>query len=333
MLSLKRGGGIMKSYWIVTRDNQATLERRDVPVPQPKAGELLIKVHTSALNRGELIVGGAVHGGPEKIGGNEAAGGGEAVGPGVTEFKPGDRVMGRARGAFADFGIMEVAQAMIVPEQLTWEQAAATPLSFITAYEMVVQYGKLRSGEAILVAGASSGAGVCSIQVAQVLGARTIGTSGSAEKLEKLKAIGLDVGIRTREPNFAAQVKEATGGLGANLAVNLIGGSVFAECLKSLANQGRLAIVGYVDGQHHADIDLSAVHTNRFEIFGVSNAKLKSEERAEATRGFKRDILPAIASGRITPLVDSVFSFEDLPAAKARMDSSGMTGKIVVKMV
>lgn len=182
----------MKSYWIVTRDNKATLERREVPVPQAKAGELLIEVHASALNRGELIVGGVVHGGPEKIGGNELSGVVHAVGEGVTGFKPGDRVMGRARGAFAEYALMDVAQAMHMPSRLTWEQAAATPLSFITAYEMVVQYGKLKAGEWLLVTGASSGAGVCSIQIAQVLGARTIGTSGSAEKLEKLKAIGLE---------------------------------------------------------------------------------------------------------------------------------------------
>lgn len=322
----------MKSYWIVTRDNQATLERREVPVPQAKAGELLIKVHASALNRGELIVGGVVHGGPEKIGGNELSGVVHAVGEGVTGFKAGDRVMGRARGAFAEYALMEVAQAMHMPSRLTWEQAAATPLSFITAYEMVVQYGRLKAGEWLLVTGASSGAGVCSIQIAQVLGARTIGTSGSADKLGRLKAIGLDVGIQTRAPDFADRVREATGGAGVNLAVNLVGGSMFAECLRALANQGRLAIVGYVDGQHHAEIDLSAVHANRFEIFGVSNARLKPEERAEAARGFKRDILPAIESGRITPLVDSVYSFEELPAAKARMESNQMTGKIVVKI-
>jgi NADPH:quinone reductase-like Zn-dependent oxidoreductase len=147
-----------------------------------------------------------------------------------------------------------------------------------------------------------------------------------------LKSIGLDVGIQTRAPDFAEKVKQVSGGKGANLAVNLVGGSVFAECLKSLANQGRLAIVGYVDGQHHAEIDLSAVHANRFEIFGVSNAKLTAQEKAAAAAGFKRDILPAIESGKIVPLVDSVYSFDDLPAAKARMESNAMTGKIVVKI-
>jgi NADPH:quinone reductase-like Zn-dependent oxidoreductase len=323
----------MKSYWIVTRDHEAVLELRDVPVPQPKAGELLIRVHAAALNRGELLVGGVMHGGPEKLGGNEAAGTVEAVGGNVSGVKVGDRVMGRGRGAFAEYAIMEAHQAIPVPSRLTWEQAAATPLSFITAYEMVVSFGKLRAGEWLLVPGASSGAGVCSIQIAQVLGARTIGTSGSQEKLDKLKSIGLEVGIRTREPNFAAQVKEATGGAGANLALNLVGGSFFAELLRSLANKGRMAIVGYVDNRHHAEIDLAAVHANRMQIFGVSNARVTPEERAEATRGFVRDVMPAIESGRITPLVDSVYAFDDLPAAKARMDSNRMTGKIVVKMV
>ena len=323
----------MKSYWIVTKDHVASLEKRDIPTPQPKAGELLIKVHASAMNRGEIFVGGVMHGGPEKLGGNEGSGVVEAVGEGVTEFRKGDRVMGRCRGAFAEYAVMEVAQAMKVPERLTMEQAAATPLSFITAYEMVVAYGKLKAGEWLLVTGASSGAGVCSIQIAQVLGAKTIGTSGSAEKLAKLKSIGLDVGIQTRKPDFADKVKEATGGKGANLALNLVGGSFFPEILKSLANQGRVAIVGYVDNQHHAQIDLSAVHANRFEIFGVSNANLSAQEKAAAAAGFKRDILPAIESGKVTPLVDSVYGFDDLPAAKERMESNEMTGKIVVKVV
>lgn len=322
----------MKSYWIVTRDEKAMLEPREVPVPQPKAGEVVIKVYASALNRGELFVGGVMHGGPEKLGGNEASGVVHAVGAGVTAVKPGDRVMGRARGAFAEYALMDAHQVLPLPSRLTWEQAAATPLSFITAYESVVSYGKLKAGEWLLVTGASSGAGVCCIQIAQVLGARSIGTSGSAEKLARLKAIGLDVGIQTRAPDFSSKVREATGGAGADVAVNLVGGSVFPEMVRSLARKGRLAVVGYVDGQHHAEIDLSAVHANRFEIFGVSNAKLKPEERAEATRGFARDILPAIESGRITPVVDRVFGFDELPAAQAHMESNAMVGKIVVRI-
>ena len=323
----------MKSCWIVTKDHKAVLEWRDVPVPQPKAGEIIIRVRATAMNRGELVVGGVVHGGPEKIGGNEAAGDVQAVGDGVTAFRPGDRVFGRVRGGFAEYAATLAHQLMPMPQRLTWEQAAAIPVSFLTAYEMLYPpYGKLKAEEWLLVTGASAGAGVASIQIAKLIGAHTIGTSGSAEKLAKLKAIGLDVPIATRGAEFAEKVREATGGKGADLIVNLVGGSVFAECVSCLARRGRLAVVGYVDGVLKAEIDLGAVHANRYEIFGISNAKLTVEERAQAVHGFARDVLPAIADGRIEPLIDRVFGFDQLPAAKACMESSAMVGKIVVRV-
>jgi NADPH:quinone reductase-like Zn-dependent oxidoreductase len=323
----------MKSCWIVVKDHKAVLEWRDIPVPQPKAGEIVMRVRASALNRGELVVGGAVHGGPEKIGGNEAAGEVHAVGAGVAGVKAGDRIFGRVRAGFAEYAVMDERQIIPLPANLTFEQGAAVPISYITAYEMLYPpYGKLKSGEWLLVTGASAGAGVASIQIAKMLGAKTIGTSGSAEKLAKLKAAGLDVALQTRGADFADQVKAATGGNGADLIVNLVGGTQFAECLKCLARHGRLAVVGYVDGSLKAEIDLSAVHVNRFEIFGISNAKLTAEERAAATHGFVRDVVPAIADGRIVPYVDRVFAFDELPAAKAHMEANGMVGKIVVRV-
>jgi NADPH2:quinone reductase len=322
----------MKSYWIVTRDGQSVLEPRDVPVPQPQREEVLVRVHATALNRGELIVGGAVHGGAERLGGTEASGVVAAVGEGVTGWKKGDRVMGRVRGAFAEYAAMYVGQALPLPERLTWEEAAAIPSSFITAYEAVVRYGKLQAGESLLIAGASSGVGMACVLTGKVMGARTLGTSRSAAKLAKLVAIGLDVPIETRVAGFAPAVRAATNGEGVNLAVNLVGGSVFAELARSLAYEGRLAIVGYVDGEHHADIDLNAAHVNRLQIFGISNVRLKREERAVTTRGFARDILPAIADGRITPLIDRVFGFDELPAAMAHLDQEERVGKVVVKI-
>jgi NADPH2:quinone reductase len=289
-------------------------------------------VRATALNYGELAVGGAVHGGPEKLGGNEAAGEVHAVGAGVTAFRPGDRVFGRVRGGFAEYAAAFALQVMPMTPRLTWEQAAAFPVSFLTAYEMLYPpYGKLKAGEWLLVTGASSGAGAASIQIAKLIGAHTIGTSGSAEKLARLKTIGLDVAIATRSADFAPRVKAATGGKGADLVVNLVGGSVFAECVNSLARHGRLAVVGYLDGKLEANIDLSAVHVNRLEIFGVSNAKITVEERAQAVSSFVRDVLPAIVDGRITPLVGRVFEFDDLPAAKACMESSATVSKIVVR--
>jgi NADPH2:quinone reductase len=322
----------MKSYWIKTENDKAVLEFRDVPVPRPEAGQIVIRVRASALNRGELIVGGVVHGGPEKLGGNEAAGVVHAVGEGVTAVSVGARVMGRARGGFAEYALMDAHQAMPVPERLNWEQAAAVPVSFLTAYEMLYPYGKLQSGECLLVTGASSGVGVASIQTAAMLGARTIGTSGSAEKLARLKTAGLEVGIMTRGGDFAARVKEASGGKGADLVVNCVGGSVFPECMRALAYKGRLATVGYVDGVLKSEIDLGALHANRYVVFGVSNGRLGPEGRAQAVRAFERDVLPALADGRITPLIDRTYSFDELPQAKARMEANAQIGKIVVRM-
>ena len=322
----------MKSCWIKTEGGTTAFEFRDVPIPQPKANEIVVRVHATAMNRGELIVGGVLHGGALKLGGTEAAGVVHAVGEGVTTVSPGARVMGRARGGFAEYAVMDAHQAMPVPANMTWEQAAAVPVSFLVAYEMLVPYGKLLSGEWLLVTGVSSGAGVASVQIAKVLGAHTIGTSGSAAKLDKLKAAGLDAAIATRAPEFAARVKEITAGHGADLIINCVGGSVFPECMRALAYQGRLATVGYVDGVLKSEIDLEALHDNRYVLFGVSNSRLCPEGRAATVRGFVRDLLPALGDGRIVPMIDKVYAFDELPLAKERMETNALTGKIVVRV-
>lgn len=320
----------MKSYWIKAGHGGTELEPRDVPAPAPGAGQLLVRMRAASLNRGELLASIGLHAANEpRPAGGDLAGEVEAVGEGVSGFKPGDRVMGRARGAFAERVVMLAEQAAPMPARLSFEQAASLPTVGVTAWEILCQYGRLRAGETLLVAGASSGVGVVCVQFGKVLGARVIGTSGSVEKLARLTALGLDLGIHARS-NFAGRVLEATGGTGANLAVNLIGGTAFPDCLRALANQGRMAIVGYVDRALKSEIDLEAVHGKRLQIYGVSNAHLTAAERAVAFAGFARDMLPAYADGRITPEVDRVFGFDELPAAKAYVELDGQVGKVVV---
>jgi NADPH:quinone reductase-like Zn-dependent oxidoreductase len=324
--------GDMKSYYIKSVNGKTVLEPREVPVPQPKAGEILVKVRAASLNRGELLASISLHRADvAHPAGGDCAGEVQAVGEGVTAFKPGDRVLGRARGSFSEFVAMSVQQAALVPQRMTWEQAATVPISSITAYEAICGYGKLKAGETLLVVGAASGVGVVGVQIGKFLGAKVIGVSRSAAKLEKLKGVGLDVGIAAAG-GFADKVLAATGGQGVNLAINLVGGSAFPDCVRSLANQGRLAIIGYVDGQHHAEIDLETVHGKRLQIFGVSNALLPPAQRAEAMRGFVRDVLPGFADGRIVPVIDKVFTFDELPAAKAYVETDAQLGKVVVKM-
>jgi NADPH:quinone reductase-like Zn-dependent oxidoreductase len=323
----------MKSWWIRTQGERMVFEQRDVPVPTPKAGEILVRVHASSMNRGELIAGhGLLSGTEAQPAGSEAAGTVEAVGEGVTDVKAGDRIMGRGRGGFSEYAVLAAYQAIPLPPRLTFEQGAAIPLVFMTAYDLLWTCGALQADEWLLVTGVSSGVGVACTQSAKAIGAKVIGTSGSAEKLAKLKVLGLDAGIRTRQPDFAAAVKEATGGRGANLAVNCVGGTVFPECLRALAYQGRLGIVGYVDGVVRSEIDLELVHAQRLQVYGVSNKNATAAMRARTVRGFVRDLLPAFADGRITPVVDRVYRFGEVPAAQQHMESDVHLGKIVVQV-
>jgi len=240
-------------------------------------------------------------------------------------------VMGRCGGGFAEFAVMDARETMRAPARLSWEEAAATPLVFLVVYDMLVTQGHLTSGQWLLVTGASSGVGVAALQTARALGARVIGTSGSDDKLARLTGLGLDVGIRTRSADFHDAVMKATDGKGANLAVNNVGGSVFAEILRSLAFEGRLAIVGHLDRVMTSPLDLEALHSKRLTVFGVSNRLRNAAQRAETVRGFVRDVLPFLEDGRLRPLVDKAFAFEDLAAAIAFMESDAQVGKIVVR--
>jgi NADPH:quinone reductase-like Zn-dependent oxidoreductase len=254
------------------------------------------------------------------------------VGEGVTGVSIGDRLMGRCAGGFAEYALMDAREAMGVPGRLSWEEAAATPLVFLVVYDMLVAQGHLVAGQWLLVTGVSSGVGVAALQTARALGARVIGTSGSADKLSRLEKLGLDVGIRTRAGDFHAAVLKATDGQGANLVVNNVGGTVFAECIRSLAFQGRLAIVGHMDRTLSAPLDLEALHSKRLTVFGVSNRLRSAPQRAETVRGFVKDILPYLEDGRLRPLVDKVFAFDKLPAAIKFMESDAQVGKIVVTL-
>jgi NADPH:quinone reductase-like Zn-dependent oxidoreductase len=313
----------VKAYFLESKEKETRLELRDVPQPQPKDGQVLVMVRAAGLNRGEFIAGhGLTAPGAAKAAGQEAAG--EVVGSG-------ERVMGRAAGAFAEYALMDRREAIPVPAGLSFEQAAAIPLTFMVVHDMLVEQGSLNAGEWLLVTGVSSGVGVAALQAAKALGAKVIGTSGSSAKLDRLKPLGLDLAIQTRK-DFSKKALEATGGQGVNLIVNTVGGSVFAECIKALAFQGRMAIVGYVDGVLKGEIDLEAVHAKRLRIFGVSNKLRNAEQRAGTVRGFSADFLPLFNAGRIAPLIDRIFPFGELSNAKAYMESDAHVGKIILKV-
>ena len=320
----------MKAWWITPGPGSTAVELRETATPEPKAGELLVRVRAASLNRGELL--GGKPGAAAKPGGGECAGEVAKAGDGVTGFAAGDGVMGRCTGGFAEYSVMDAREAMRVPAGLGWEEGAATPLVFLVVYDMLVAQGRLAAGQWLLVTGASSGVGVAALQTAKVLGARVIGTSGSADKLARLEKLGLDIGIRTRAADFHDAVMKATDGRGGNLVVNNVGGSVFAECIKALAFEGRLATVGHMDRVLSAALDLEALHGKRLTVFGVSNRFRTAAQRAETVRAFVKDVLPFFADGRLRPLVDKVFAFDELPAAITFMESDAHVGKIAVRV-
>ncbi|MGH7356099.1 MAG: zinc-binding dehydrogenase [Candidatus Rokuibacteriota bacterium] len=320
----------MKAYFLAPGSGGTGVELRETAAPEPKPGEILVRVRATSLNRGELL--GGKPGAPAKPGGGECAGEVVRVGEGVTGVSAGERMMGRCAGGFAEYALMDAREAVRVPGRLSWEEAAATPLVFLVVYDMLVAQGRLTAGQWLLVTGVSSGVGVAALQTGKVLGALVIGTSGSADKLARLEKLGLDVGLRTRAGDFHDGVMKATDGKGVNLVVNNVGGSVFAECVRALAFEGRLATVGHMDRVLSATLDLEALHAKRLTVFGVSNRLRTAAQRAETVRGFVRDLLPHFESGRLRPLVDKVFAFDELPAAITFMESDTQVGKIVVRV-
>ena len=324
----------MISYWINKTGNAADgaqLEARDTPMPAPSAGHMLVRVRAATINRGDIMA---------RIKRHSAAGGrpvgvdgaGEVVVGGSSPFKKGERVMFRAHGAIAEYAAVDPALASRVPDTMSWEEAGSLLAAYVTGWEAVCQFGRMKAGDWVLLCGASSGVGVAALQMAKHTGARVIGTSGSAQKLQALKKLGLDVGIVARGGDFAEQVRQATGGKGVDIAVNLVGGTAFPACVQACADFGRVIIVGYVDNTMHADFDMETVHGRRLQIMGISNTPLSPAQRAIAHRGFMADFGGALEAGAIRPLIDRVYSFEQAPAAKDYVETNQLIGKVVVTM-
>jgi NADPH:quinone reductase-like Zn-dependent oxidoreductase len=324
----------MQAYTIRTVQDQAVVElvERDEPALEPT--QMRIQMHAASLNRGEFIVAHGLHGKsamPHPVG-LEGAGRVLEIGAEVRNFAVGQRVMGRCPGAFAERTVMQEREAMPIPDALDWNEAAAVPLTYLTAYDAVHEQGQLKRGEWVLINGVSSGVGVAALQMAKALGALVMGTSGSSDKLAKLQSQGLSLSLHTRQADFHDAVMQATHDQGVNLVVNTVGGSVFAEDIRCLAFEGRLAMVGYVDGTLNTPLDLQALHAKRLRLFGVSNKLRSALQKAAPIAGFMKEIWPAMDRGEIRPWIDQVFPFSQLAQAKDSMQANNHVGKVVVSM-
>jgi NADPH:quinone reductase-like Zn-dependent oxidoreductase len=311
---------------------------REVQRPTVPPGHVLLRVHASSINRAEFR---RLHnlrvqpGKPmpeERVGGGDAAGEIAELGQGVAGLKPGDRAMGRCAGGFAEYALLDAREVMPAPASLSWEEAACVPVVFVVVHDALFVSGQLRRGETLLVTAVPSGVGVAALALGKYLGARVVGTSRSAEKLEKLKGHGLDLGIVTASEGFGAALASAIGENGVDMIVDNIGADVLAPCIEALAVGGRYVTIGRMSGVLKGELDVDRLAEHRLHLYGVSNRLRNAAQRAESMRRFVTDLMPALSEGRIRPIIDRSFPLADLALAQAHVEADHHVGKVVIRM-
>ena len=309
-------------------------EIRELPDPEPGPEEVLVAVHASALNRADLMQrrGGypAPPGIRADVPGLEMAGVVEAVGDRVTAWEVGDRVMALLGGAgYASKVTVHERQVMAVPDGLSFDEAAAIPEVYLTAFDALFQHCELLPGENVLVHAAGSGVGTAAVQLAAISGCRVYGTAGSEEKLAKAADLGLDVGINYQESDFAEVIAEDTGGSGVNVILDVIGAPYWERNLASLAVRGRMVLVGTMGGGR-LETNLGLLMGKRLRVHGTVLRARPLEEKAALTQTFARRHLHHFASGRLVSVVDRVYPLEEVGEAHRYMESNANFGKIVL---
>jgi putative PIG3 family NAD(P)H quinone oxidoreductase len=324
----------MRAIRIVEAGGPEVLQMGEIPRPEPGPAEVLVRVCAAGVNRAEILQRRghypAPPGWPADVPGLEFAGQVEAVGERVTERAVGDRVMGLVGGGgYAEYVVVHEREAIPVPELLSWEEAAAVPEVFVTAHDALFTRGRLSLGESVLIHAVGSGVGTAALQLALTAGAKTLGTSRTEWKLDRARELGLDLAIQAGAEDFADAVLDATGGRGADLILDLVGGGYLPRNLASLATLGRIVIVGLTAGAF-AEIDLGVILRKRITMVGTSLRSRPLEEKIAAVQAFARHALPLFAEGRIRPVMDRSFAIEDAPDAHRRMEADQNFGKIVL---
>ena len=316
---------------------EKNVEVRDLPKPEPKPNEVLIRVRASSLNRADLIVAsGHQHGSVGGVGarlGLECSGEVESVGSEVAGLKAGDRVMGSAPGGFAEFVTTDAGRVHRIPaNNMTYEQAACFPVALQTMHNAVVTAGRLKRGETFLMQGASAGMGLMGMQIAKFMGAGlVIGTSTNAARRARLKDYGADVALDSSEVNWPAEVKKATGGKGVDLIVDLISAGVANANLEAAALLGRIVNVGRLGGMKgEFNFDLHAL--KRIDYIGVTFRTRTPEEVREINRLLRADLWPAIEAGKLSLPIYKTYPLAEITDALGVMRANQHFGKIVVMM-
>jgi putative PIG3 family NAD(P)H quinone oxidoreductase len=323
----------MRAVVLAAPGGPEVLALRSVPRPEPGPGEVRVRVATSGLNRADLLqrMGRypAPPGASKDIPGLELAGTVDALGAGVREWSVGDEVMGiLAGGGYAEHAVSPASTLVRVPEGMDPARAGAVPEVFMTAFDAVFLQERLAAGETLLVHAVGSGVGTAAVQLARRAGARVIGTSRTADKLERSMAFGLDHAVVADEA-WPDRVLELTGGRGVDVILDLVGGPYLAGNQRVIAERGRHVVVG-VPGGNAASVDLRALMARRASIRGtVLRARPLAEKEALA-RAFAAEVLPGFDAGELVPVIDRVLPADQAAAAHRLMEANLNFGKILL---
>jgi NADPH:quinone reductase len=304
------------------------LKPAEAPIPVPGPGEVLIKVAAAGINRADVLQAAgryALRPGVSPIPGLEVAGVIEALGTEVARWKPGESVCALLTGGgYAEYAVAPAAQCLPIPDGLDLMQAASLPETFFTVWLDVFDLGRLKPGETLLVHGGSSGIGITAIQLAKALGSRVAVTAGSEEKCEACRKLGADIAVNYRASDFEKELHDI------DVILDMVGGSYTAKNLRILARFGRLVYINFMESPK-AEVDLSLIMARQLTLTGSGLRPQTAERKAGIAKNLEDRVWPLIATGKIKPVIDSVYPLSDASAAHKRMESSRHIGKIVLR--
>lgn len=322
----------MKVIEISKPGGPEVLSLTDRPMPTPDYDQVVIKVAYAGVNRPDALQRAGLYNPPKgasDLPGLEASGEVVSCGAGVSTLKPGDQVCALLPGGgYAQYVATPAAHCLPIPSGLTLKQAACLPETFFTVWSNVFMRGGLRAGQRFLVHGGSSGIGTTAIQLAKAFGARAFATAGSDDKCAACVALGADAAFNYREVDFVDEMR-ALGG--ADLILDMVGGSYIQRNLKALADDGSLVQIAFLQGPK-ADLNLVQLMTRRLTITGSTLRPQSDLAKARIADELRQHVWPLIASGKVAPVMDQEFAMEDAAAAHARMESSAHIGKIVLNV-
>ena len=327
----------MKAIAISRFGEPDVLELAERPDPVPDAGELLVRVSASGVNRPDVLQRKGAYAPPpgaSDLPGLEIAGeivGGDASELAAAGFKLGDRVCALvAGGGYARLCVAPIGQCLPVPRGLSDIEAASLPETFFTVWSNVFDRGRLAAGETLLVQGGSSGIGVTAIQLGKAMGARVLVTAGSADKCEACVKLGADAAINYREQDFAAEAKRLTEGRGVDVILDMVAGAYVAREVQCLADDGRLVIIA-VQGGVKSEFNAGDVLRRRLTITGSTLRPRPVAFKAAIAAALRAKVWPLIEAGRVKTVVHQVFEAAQAAQAHALMESSAHVGKIVLR--